>query len=146
AGMLEAPAESEHTTHFPQGRVQVHERIARNEHPLAAIWIQDQHTLAEALEREIFNLGWNVQLISAPDFADHELATAAKVLHAAGAVAIFSLPIENPGVQQSVRGIYGDASFLDATALQNRGADAITEVLYWLQRFETDISKSGEQQ
>jgi sulfate adenylyltransferase subunit 1 len=145
AGMIEAPAEPENSDLVRRERVQTHERIARNQHAPAAIWIRGDQGLAEALEREIFNLGWSVLLIGAPKFSLGESVTAAKVLQAAGTLAVFSLRDEDFSVQPSIRQIYGEEFFLDATGLENRGTDAITEILYWLQRLRPDVPQPGEQ-
>ena len=89
-------------------RVRLSERIRRNGHPPAAVWIMDRPELAPVLERTIFARGWNAQVLSADEFDPDQLKAAARAMQASGAITLFSVPAQTaPELQADIQAIFG---------------------------------------
>ena len=89
-------------------RVRLSERIRRNGHPPAAVWIMDRPELAPVLERTIFARGWNAQVLSADEFDPDQLKAAARAMQASGAMTLFSVPAQTaPELQADIEAIFG---------------------------------------
>jgi len=92
--------------------VQLAERIARNGHPPLAVWLVNRPEAAVRLEREIFRRGWHAQAITPTEFQAPDLSTAARVLHTAAAIAIFSVSA-GKGPRNEVQNVFGKEHFLE---------------------------------
>ena len=90
------------------GAVTPRERRVRFGHAPALVWLP-RRSVAELVERTLFEDGWNVHLLADGDFGAHGLTTVAKALHRAGVVVLFSgaeWPVEK------IQAISGLGSFL----------------------------------
>src|SRR5262249_12573370 len=112
AGMIEGAAEKEVVLSLETGPTSHSERVRRNGHPPAALWIVGRQGLAERIERIFFGKGWQVHLVSISEFGEQSLRPVAVTLHRLGMVAIFVSPEEGSPLESLVRAIYGEASFL----------------------------------
>ncbi|MGE5323741.1 MAG: sulfate adenylyltransferase subunit 1 [Actinomycetota bacterium] len=133
AGMIVAPAELEPEI-LRAERVRLSERVLRNGHPPAAVWLVDQPDLARALEREMFARGWHAQMLSADEFDSHQLKGAAKALRTSGAITLLSVSGESAGLQREVEAIFGPENVLQVGAGAAGPSGAVTELLQHLQR------------
>lgn len=133
AGMIVAPAELEPEI-VRKEKVRLSERILRNGHPPAAVWLVDQPELALALEREMFARGWHAQMLSAEDFDSHQLKGAAKALRSSGAITLLSVSAQSAGLQREIELIFGRDNVLQFPAGAAAPSDAVTELVQHLQR------------
>ncbi|HKT52218.1 MAG TPA: sulfate adenylyltransferase subunit CysN [Candidatus Angelobacter sp.] len=116
-------------------RVRLSERIRRNGHPPAAVWVVNQPDLALVLERAIFERGWNAQILSADEFEPHQLNAAAKVLQASGAITLFSLPTQiAPTLLADIQGIFGREYLFEISSTEEGSGDIVGGLL---QRLDT---------
>jgi len=132
AGMIVAPAGHEPEV-IRAEQVRLSERILRNGHPPAAVWLVDQPELALALEREMFVRGWHAQVLSADEFDCHQLKGAAKALRTSGAITLLSVSGENAALRREVEAIFGRDNVLHAPA-GAAPSDAVTKFMQHLQR------------
>ena len=114
--------------------VQLSERIARNGHPPAAVWVVDRPELALALEREIFTRGWHCHILSATDFYPHQLPPAARLLRSTGAITLFSVPAEAADRRHEVEAIFGREHFVELAPLPEDHSGALATLLSHLER------------
>jgi hypothetical protein len=135
AGMIAATADAplEIVRHEP---VQLSERIVRNGHPPAAVWLVDRPELAVALEREIFARGWHGQMLSAGDFDPHQLQVAARVLRSSGAITLLSIPSEAADRRHEIEAIFGREHFVDIAPMPASHSDALAALLQHLHRLQ----------
>lgn len=133
AGMIVASADVEPEIARTE-RVRLSERILRNGHPPAAVWLVDQPELALALEREMFARGWHAQMLSADEFDSHQLKGAAKALRSSGAITLLSVSAESAGLQREIELIFGRENVLQVSAGAAAPSAAVTELLQHLQR------------
>jgi len=89
AGIIEGASERPTLTICKRGPVTTEKRRTRNGHGPAAVWIDGRPAAAEALERALFDEGWNVQLVSRTPEGSEAYWTA-QILHKLGIVAVFS--------------------------------------------------------
>lgn len=135
AGMIRGAADQDTET-ATSGRVQLSERIARNGHSPAAVWLVDRPDLAAALEREIFVRGWNGMLVPAGDVEPNPLACVAKVLRNAGVISIFSVGNAATQQRQEVEAIYGKDYFIGLTGVVANDGDALAMLLQHLHQLQ----------
>lgn len=116
-------------------RVRLSERIRRNGHPPAAVWIMDRPELAPVLERTIFARGWNAQMLSADDFDPDQLKAAAKAMQASGAITLFSVPTQaGPELQADIQAIFGREYLLEIPSAEAGSGDIVAGLLQRLDR------------
>ncbi len=108
AGMIESALDR---PTMRAGAVTSEERRRRFGHAPAAIWISGGEPLAEQLERELFDEGWHVQLVSSSHFSSPEFRTAATVLQRSGAIAILSAPDRDSSHRDAIRNLFDPHSF-----------------------------------
>lgn len=116
-------------------RVRLSERIRRNGHPPAAVWVMNRPDLALMLERAIFERGWNAQILSGDEFEPNQLKAAAKALQASGAITLFSLPTHTvPELQAEIQGIFGREHLHEISPGEAGPADTVAALMQWLDR------------
>jgi sulfate adenylyltransferase subunit 1 len=123
AGMIVAAVNREPET-VTSGRVQLTERIARNGHPPAAVWIVDRPDLAAALEREIFARGWNGLMVPAGD------------VHNAGTIAVFSVSADSAQRRQEIEAIFGKEQFIGLAGVVANDSDAMAMLVQHLHQLQ----------
>jgi bifunctional enzyme CysN/CysC/sulfate adenylyltransferase subunit 1 len=135
AGMIteSAGASPEILRHEP---VQLKERIVRNGHPPAAVWLVERPELAVALEREIFARGWHCHILSATDFYPHQLKAAARVLRSTGAITLLSVPAEAADRRHEIEAIFGRDYFVEIAPLPEYHSDALSALLRLLDQLQ----------
>ncbi len=130
-GMIEQSVEIDHrSAKSSTGGVRLHERISRNGYRPAALWIVGHRSLAEELERVLFEKGWQVQLVSRAEFTAEELKSAVTILQRTGGITIFELPEEDHDLKNRIATIYGAESIFDQGRLSDN--NTVTSVLKWL--------------
>jgi sulfate adenylyltransferase large subunit len=93
------------------GRVTLAERIARAGHLPFTLWLTGDPEVAYSLERRLFDRGSQVHVIageSSPDL----LPEAARILNAAGVIAICSLPAADPLAIEDAKRVVGEDRFI----------------------------------
>jgi hypothetical protein len=101
------------------GAVTPRERRVRFGHAPALVWLP-RRSVAELVERTLFEDGWNVHLFADGDFGALGLTTVAKALHRAGVVVLFSgaeWPVEK------IQAISGLGSFLKFDARERESGE-----------------------
>jgi sulfate adenylyltransferase subunit 1 (EFTu-like GTPase family) len=116
AGMIEHAVDNHSSPALiHRGRtVSAHERVERFGHTSAAVWVENDHELAESTERLLFDSGADVHLVQAALFDDVELLAVARVFRSAGPIVIFSANEGRSSVGDQVRAIFGEANFFFA--------------------------------
>ena len=97
---------------FEAGRLTPAERYARSGHLPATVWLTARADLAWLLERRLFDRGCLVQAV-ADDTETHFLPELARILTAAGLVAICSVSSDDAGERTRAREAVGETRFLD---------------------------------
>lgn len=116
-------------------RVRLSERIRRNGHPPAAVWIMDRPELAPVLERTIFTRGWNAQMLSADEFDPGQLKAAARAMQASGAITLFSVPTHTaPELQADIQAIFGPEYLLEIPSAEAGSGEIVAALLQRLDR------------
>jgi sulfate adenylyltransferase large subunit len=116
-------------------RVRLSERIRRNGHPPAAVWIMDRPELAPVLERTIFARGWNAQVLSADEFDPDQLKAAARAMQASGAITLFSVPAQTaPELQADIQAIFGREYLFEISSAEAACSDIVAGLLQRLDR------------
>jgi sulfate adenylyltransferase subunit 1 len=147
AGMIESSVEGAyHAGKASQGRVLLDERTLRNGHPPAALWMVGRHTLAEKLERAVFEQGGQVQLACTEEFRPGELNGAVTMLQRMGVITIFSLPTDDPDLRRAIAAIYCEESFFQAENMPTSDAEALTQMLGWLRTLQQESAIKTRQQ
>jgi bifunctional enzyme CysN/CysC/sulfate adenylyltransferase subunit 1 len=138
AGMIEGKAEATEIPGAPgPGRMRrnpLEERMRRNGHPPAAIWIQGRPALADQVERAVLKHGWQVEIVSPADFETGDLRPAVSMLRRMGAIAVFSIETHDNyrDLRNVVEEIYGEKAFFVANPLLSSDVAACTEILSFL--------------
>ena len=135
AGMIAVNADREPEIVTP-GRVQLSERVARNGHPPAAVWLVDRPDLAAALEREIFARGWNGMLVPAADVEPNHLTAVAKILRNAGAISVLSVSAAAAQQRQEIEAIFGKDHFIGLAGVVANDGDALAMLLQHLHQLQ----------
>jgi bifunctional enzyme CysN/CysC/sulfate adenylyltransferase subunit 1 len=144
AGMIEGKLEAEHTARTAQGRTRLEERMSRNGHPPAALWIADRPALAARAEREVFEQGWQVQMVSHAEFPAAGFSPVITMIQRMGMVAIFSVTGDVPDLRQAITAVYGEESFLAADQLPASDAEACAQVMHWLDELQQSFIAKGK--
>jgi sulfate adenylyltransferase large subunit len=142
AGMIiENP--SPETEMLPAHGVRLSERIRRNGHPPAAVWVMNRPDLALVLERAIFERGWNAQILSADEFEPHQLKAAAKVLQTSGAITLFSVPANAvSGLQADIQAIFGREYLFEISSAEDGSGDIVAALLQRLERLAGGVHEN----
>jgi len=93
------------------GRVTLAEKIARAGHLPFTIWLSGNVEVAYSLERRLFDRGSQVHVLAGESNPDL-LPEAARILNAAGVIAICSLPTSDPLAIEHARRVIGDERFV----------------------------------
>jgi sulfate adenylyltransferase large subunit len=136
AGMVEGPVEADSAAQAEYERTGLDERMSRNGHPPAALWIINRPALAARIEREVFDKGWQVQIVSPPEFPTGDLNPVVAMLQRLGLVAIFALAGEDPDLRRAVTDTYGEQSFFPADPLPASDAEACAQIMGWLEELQ----------
>ena len=108
------------------------ERVTRNGHPAAALWIVNRPELAGRIEGTLFARGWLAQTVSNKEFSAAALAPVAAMLYRMGAIAIFSLSEDEPRVRAASAEIFGEQFFFPGDQLPASDSEAAVAILRWL--------------
>jgi hypothetical protein len=122
------------------------ERVSRNGHPPAALWIVGRQALAERIEREIFEKGWQVQMLSNAEFKTQELNPVVTMLQRMGMIAIVSLTADDPDFRKAITAIYGQESFLAADDLPTSDSEAGAQIMRSLDELQRRFTSQGRRQ
>jgi sulfate adenylyltransferase subunit 1 len=137
AGMIEsaAPAARASGTGRSQQRVSLLDRSERFGHEPAVVWIEDEETLAEQVERALFDEGWLVQLVPAAEFQPSELPAVARVLQRSGCIAVF--PASGLAAQQrrAVEEIFGSNAFFAVGRSGESGSHEVEAIVSLLRNW-----------
>jgi hypothetical protein len=155
AGMIQGtgrdllPRELAQIAHSPhdtaRGLVLPPARRVKKRDLAAAIWIVGRTTLAESLERTIWQNGWAVQLVSGQEFGSVELKAIATILQRRQVVTILSLPSEDIELRQKITSTFGQPWVF--TADQSiRDSQLAPLVSDWLRELEKELEKKEGQQ
>ena len=124
-------------------RVRLSERILRNGHPPAAVWVMNRPDLALVLERAIFARGWNAQMLSADEFDPDQMKAAAKALQASGAITLLSVPEKAaPALKADIQTIFGREHALEISSAEAGSADPVGALLQWLERLAGGVHEN----
>jgi len=140
-GKVEAAQAAAQATH---SRTLLEERMSRNGHPPAALWIVGRPALAERIEREIFEKGWQVQMVSNAEFKNQELNPVVTMLQRMGMVAIFSLAADDPDLRKAITVIYGEQSFFSADHLPASDREAGAQMMRSLDELQRHFASQGK--
>ena len=143
AGMIteRAPAEDRtrrtmlHGVEFVRSRLTPVERWERNGHRPATIWMTARLELAYLLERELFDRGCHVHVLS-DDVDSHMLPDLAKLSCAAGLITICSVAYSDARELERARNIVGEDMFVyvPPESLSSRDDEAVAQVAVLLER------------
>jgi sulfate adenylyltransferase large subunit len=97
---------------FTTGRLTPAERFARSGHLPVTIWLTARADLAWLLERRLFDRGCAVQAL-ADDVESHLLPEMARLLNAAGLIAICSIASDDADERADARRLLSERNFLD---------------------------------
>jgi hypothetical protein len=147
AGMIEGKVEATETqARPPRGRTSSEERVQRNGHPPAALWIVGRPTLAEQLEKLLLDKGWQGQLVSNKEFPSAELKSVARVLHRMGAIAVCSVTTDDSDLREAISTVYGNACFFSAEQLPVSDREASAQLLSALDGLKERFAPRGRRQ
>ena len=135
AGMIVAAAGRDMESVQPEG-VLLSERILRNGHPPAGVWLVDRPDLARALEREIFTRGWHGQMLCADEFEPGQLEAAARVLQNSGAITLLSVTARAADRKPEIEAIFGRRYFVELSPLPASRSDALAALLQHLHNLQ----------
>ncbi|PYP89228.1 MAG: sulfate adenylyltransferase subunit CysN [Candidatus Angelobacter sp. Gp1-AA117] len=124
------------------GEVQLRERILRNGHPPAAVWLVDRPDLAAALEREIFARGWHGQILSDAEFDPHQLKAVARAFRNSGAITVLTISAGTYGIRHEIETIFGSEHFIALSSLPEKQCDALAVLLRHLQAVTGDANEN----
>ena len=124
--------------HAVSPRITLQERVKRNGHSPAALWLIDRRELAQRVERAIFERGWQAQIVPVSEFAITVLRCVGTVLQRIGAIGVFleAREGEHPDLRKTIAAIYGEQSFLAFDQLPVSDAEACLAVLGSLDELE----------
>jgi sulfate adenylyltransferase subunit 1 len=146
AGMIEGKVEAVRAAPTPQGRTRLEERMSRNGHPPVALWIVDRPALAARIEREVFEKGWQVQMVSNAEFPAATLNPVISMLQRMGMVAILALTSDDPDLRRAIAAIYGEESFFAAPQLPGSDGEACAHVMQWLKELQLSFTAREKSQ
>ena len=119
-------------------RISAAERRERFGHPPAAVWVNDE-SLAEQVERALFDEGWLVQHVSAREFGPAELVPVARLLRRLGAIVVFSSAGIGTEQKIAVQDLFGaNAFFAPNDQAESSALESVVSTLReWRHRAET---------
>ena len=114
---------------FEKSRLTPAERWERTGHRPVAIWLTARLELAYLLERELFDRGCMVHVLS-DDVESHLVPDVAKMSNAAGLITICSVASDAAESRETAREVVGADAFLaiDPAALPSTDQDALTHI------------------
>jgi adenylylsulfate kinase-like enzyme len=120
---------------FERSRLTAAERWERNGHRPATIWLTARLDLAYLLERELFDRGCHVHVLS-DDVDSHMLPELAKLSCAAGLITICSVAYSEFDEIERAKAFIGDDLFIyvNPESLSSRDAEAAAQVAALLER------------
>ena len=116
------------------------ERILRFGHPAAAVWLKGRPHVAELVERQLFDEGWQVQLAGPNDFLSHELVTVAKAFRLSGYITVFCPLDDGTDQKQAVRAIFGPESFFAVRITDDTDEEAVDRIMKVLRKWRSTYS------
>ena len=116
------------------------ERILRFGHPAAAVWLKGRPHVAELVERQLFDEGWQVQLAGPNDFLSHELVTVAKAFRLSGYITVFCPLDDGTDQKQVVRAIFGPESFFAVRITDDTDEEAVERIMKVLRKWRSTYS------
>jgi sulfate adenylyltransferase subunit 1 len=116
------------------------ERILRFGHPSAAVWLKARPRVAELVERQLFDEGWQVQLAGPNDFLSHELVTVAKAFRLSGYITVFCPLDDGTDQKQVVRAIFGPESFFAVRITDDTDEQAVERIMKVLRKWRSTYS------
>jgi sulfate adenylyltransferase large subunit len=130
AGMIEGKSEAG-AAHAASPRIVLQERVGRNGHSPAALWLVGRPTLAEQVERAIFSRGWQGLIVPVAEFGAVGLGPVGSALQRMGAIAVFSVARndDHPDLRRAMATIFGEQSFLVCDQLPVSDPEACVAVL-----------------
>jgi sulfate adenylyltransferase subunit 1 len=140
AGMIEGKVKAPKTQNGP-GRASavsnpLEERVRRNGHPPAAVWIVGRPVLADQVEAAVVDHGWKAQIVCAADFETGDARPAVTMLRRMGVIAVFSMDgdgrDDHRALRKAAEEIYGEKAFVAADPSLSSDIAACTEILSFL--------------
>jgi sulfate adenylyltransferase large subunit len=116
------------------------ERILRFGHPSAAVWLKGRPHVAELVERQLFDEGWQVQIAGPNDFLSHELVTVAKAFRLSGYLTVFCPLDDGTDQKQVVRAIFGPESFFAVRITDDTDEEAVERIMKVLRKWRSTYS------
>jgi sulfate adenylyltransferase large subunit len=134
AGMIEGKVEAAQVpgaAGAASRRNPLEERMRRNGHPPAAVWIVGRPALADQVEAAVVDQGWKAQIVSPADFGTDDPRAAVALLRRMGVIAVFSIDghDDQHALQKVVEETYGDKAFFAADPSLSSDIAACTEIL-----------------
>jgi sulfate adenylyltransferase subunit 1 (EFTu-like GTPase family) len=96
--------------------------------------------VAELVERQLFDEGWQVQLAGPNDFLSHELVTVAKAFRLSGYITVFCPLDDGTDQKQVVRAIFGPESFFAVRITDDTDAEAVERIMKVLRKWRSTYS------
>ena len=121
------------------------ERILRFGHPAAAVWLKGRPYVAELVERQLFDEGWQVQLAGPNDFLSHELVTVAKAFRLSGYITVFCPLDDGTDQKQVVRAIFGPESFFAVRITDDTDEEAVERIMKVLRKWRSTYSDTHKE-
>jgi len=135
AGMIrEGSAEVESVTNTAEERVSFaghetpvasEERYKRHGHFPAVVFLEDRRALAEHLERQLFDLGFEVLHLNRPELTGEEFPQTVRVAQAAGLIALYSGPSLAPEAKEKIASEFDHRSFDLSAAPELQSSDEL---------------------
>jgi len=139
AGMIEDQAEAMDTPTLPQ-QASAEERVGRNGHPPAALWIVGRPALAQRVESALFAKGWQSQVVSNAEFGASELLAVIRVLQRTGTIAVCSVTQEDLDLRRAIIALAGEDSFVAADRLPASDTEAVVALLRLLDELQCNFT------
>ncbi len=141
AGMIQETEQERHSksalfgVEFEKSRVTPAERYARAGHWPAVIWMTARLDLAYRLERELFDRGCLVHVLS-DDVDSHSLPDLAKLSSSAGLITICSIASAQEEDRDRARDLIGDERFIDIDpeSVSPKDSEAVAQICLQLER------------
>lgn len=120
---------------FEKSRLTPAERYARNGHWPAVVWLTARLDLAYRLERELFDRGCLVHVLS-DDLDTHLLPELAKLSSSSGLITICSIASAESRERDRARDLIGDARFvdIDPQSLSPKDDEALNQICTAMER------------
>jgi len=146
AGMIEDKAEAIDTSSLSLPHyAPAEERVGRNGHRPAALWIVGRPALAQRVESALFAKGWQSQVVSNAEFGASELLAVIRVLQRAGTIAVCSMTEEDLDLRKAIIALAGEDSFVAADRLPASDTEAVVALLRSLDELQCNFTDQGAQ-